>query len=78
MREGCVADRAGGPITIFRQEQLPELLRLDRIADAPIERMLREVVLRQDWRQQKRTDRAPFLVDIDRASAVASSSVSAG
>jgi hypothetical protein len=67
MHEGRSAHHASDPIAIAGQEELPELLRLDRIADMRIERMLSKTVLGQDRRQQEWADRAPSLVDVDRS-----------
>ena len=66
MQQGRAAERCGDTIPIARQERLPELLGLDRIADMRIERALVEAVFRQDGRQQEGAERAPFLVDVDR------------
>src|SRR5208337_1311748 len=55
------------PRPIARQERLPELLGLDRVADVRIERPVVNSMLFEDWRQQERAERAPFLVDVDHA-----------
>ena len=66
VHEARPARRVRDPFTIAGQEQLPELLGFDRIADMRVERVLRKVVFSEDWRQQEWADRAPSLVDIDR------------
>ena len=66
VHEGRAARRLVGPIPIGGEEELPELLRLDRVAEMRIERAVVEAVFDQDRGQQERADRAPSLVDVDR------------
>ena len=58
--------RSSAQSRVAGQEQLPELLGLDRIADVRIERMPGKVIFGEDRRQQEWADCAPSLVDIDR------------